>query len=184
MKNNFRRSQISELIEEGVTLSSVEELKEEATSYFFNVFKEGKLCRPTLQGLNFCRLSDEDNILLTAPFTVKEIKEAIFSCEGNKSHGPDGFNKSHGPEVSPFRLCFFLSYLTGSLPFKFLGLPIGANPRLSAMWNPIIDSMKGRLSTWKGRFISLGGRTLIHSVLNSIPLYYLSFFKVPKKGDC
>lgn len=76
------------------------------------------------------------------------------------------------------------SYLcceTGSIPFVFLGIPIGLNQRQQDVWLPIVRKMKRRLSTWKRRFLSKGGRiTLINSVLNYIPIYYLSFFKIQK----
>lgn len=29
---------------------------------------------------------------MTSPFSIEEVEEAIWSCEGNKSPGPDGFN--------------------------------------------------------------------------------------------
>lgn len=76
----------------------------------------------------------------------------------------------------------FLSCCIGSFPFKFLGLPVGANPRRCSTWEPIVDSLKKRLAAWKGRYLSIGGRiTLINSVLSSLPLYFFSFFKAPKK---
>ncbi|CAL0303504.1 unnamed protein product [Lupinus luteus] len=66
----------------------------------------------------------------------------------------------------------------GSIPFKFLGIPVGANPRRSSMWNPIIDSFKKKLSFWQQKLFSFGGRiTLLKSVLCSLPIYYFSFFK-------
>jgi hypothetical protein len=74
----------------------------------------------------------------------------------------------------------FLHCAVESIPFRFLGIPVGANPRRRATWIPIIESMKKRLSTWNGRILSIGGRvTLINSVLSSLPLYYFSFFKAP-----
>jgi len=45
-----------------------------------------------LEGLSFQQLSVADSEFLTAPFEEKEVKEAIWSCDGNKSPGPDGFN--------------------------------------------------------------------------------------------
>ncbi|CAJ2637312.1 unnamed protein product [Trifolium pratense] len=39
----------------------------------------------------------------------------------------------------------FLNCGVDSIPFRFLGIPVGANPRRKATWLPIIDSMKKRL---------------------------------------
>ncbi|KHN46938.1 Putative ribonuclease H protein, partial [Glycine soja] len=64
----------------------------------------------------------------------------------------------------------------------FLGVPVGANPRLRSTWQLIIDSIKARLNSWKSRQLSIGGRiTLINSVLASLPLFLFSFYKAPKK---
>ncbi|CAJ2642215.1 unnamed protein product [Trifolium pratense] len=68
-----------------------------------------------------------------------------------------------------------------SIPFKLLGIPVGANSRRQATWKPIIESMKKRLSSWIGRNLSIGGRvTLINSVLSSLPLYFFSFYKAAR----
>ncbi|PNX97198.1 cysteine-rich receptor-like protein kinase, partial [Trifolium pratense] len=75
----------------------------------------------------------------------------------------------------------FLLCKSESIPFKFLGLPVGANPRSLNTWKPVVESMTKRLSGWNGRHLSIGGRvTLINSVLSSLPLYFFSFFKAPK----
>lgn len=74
----------------------------------------------------------------------------------------------------------FLHCQSEAIPFKFHGLPVGANPRRRGTWNPVIEKVRSRLASWKGRNLSIGGRvTLINSVLNSLPLYYF-FFKAPK----
>jgi len=66
------------------------------------------------------------------------------------------------------------------IPFKYLGLEVGGNPRKSKFWEPVLNKLKDRLSVWKGRFLSLAGRVcLLKSVLTSIPLYYLSLYKAP-----
>lgn len=42
--------------------------------------------------------------------------------------------------------------------------------------------MKKTLSSWSGHHLSIGDRvTPISSVLSSMPLYFVSFYKVPKK---
>ncbi|XP_058776197.1 uncharacterized protein LOC131650508 [Vicia villosa] len=67
------------------------------------------------------------------------------------------------------------------VPFKFLGLPVGANHRRKETWEPVLSKLESRLSSWQGRHLSLGGKvTLINSVLNNIPIFWLSFFKTPK----
>ena len=53
---------------------------------------------------------------------------------------------------------------------------------LARNWKPVIDKVSSKLSTWKAKNLSLGGRvTLCKSVLGSIPLYFLSLFKAPVK---
>jgi hypothetical protein len=37
-------------------------------------------------------LTTDDNTLLLAPFEEEEVRDIIWSCDGNKSPGPDGFN--------------------------------------------------------------------------------------------
>ena len=47
-------------------------------------------------------------------------------------------------------------------------------------WRVIIDKFHNRLSKWKTRLLSSGGRlTLIKSVLGSLGIYFMSFFRVP-----
>jgi hypothetical protein len=76
----------------------------------------------------------------------------------------------------------FLNCRMGSLPFTYLGLPVGANPRVYTTWNPVISVIKRRLGAWGNKYVSLGGRiVLINSVLNSIPIFFLSYLKMPMK---
>jgi len=66
------------------------------------------------------------------------------------------------------------------LPFKYLDITIGGNPRRIALWDPIVDKIKSRLSRWKGRLLSLTGRMcLVKFVITALPLFYFSFFKAP-----
>ncbi|GKB99576.1 reverse transcriptase domain, reverse transcriptase zinc-binding domain protein [Tanacetum coccineum] len=66
----------------------------------------------------------------------------------------------------------------GEFPFTYLGLPIGENMRQVSTWNLVIDKFKKRLTEWKAKTMSLGGRlTLVKSVLGSLPLYYFSMFR-------
>ncbi|GAU20019.1 hypothetical protein TSUD_273540 [Trifolium subterraneum] len=68
----------------------------------------------------------------------------------------------------------------GCLPFLYLGLPIGGDSRRIQFWKPLLDKIHKRLSVWKCKNLSFGGRlVLLKSVLSSIPVYFLSFFKAP-----
>ncbi|XP_058766944.1 uncharacterized protein LOC131640567 [Vicia villosa] len=74
----------------------------------------------------------------------------------------------------------FLSCRIDNLPINFLGISIGCNPGLCSTWAPLITKLKSRLSNWKNRFLSMGGRiTLLKSVLSSISIFQLSFYQAP-----
>jgi hypothetical protein len=68
----------------------------------------------------------------------------------------------------------------GSIPFVYLGLPIGGDAKKLSFWKPVVDRIVARLSSWNNRFLSFGGRLiLLKYVLSSLPVYFLSFFKAP-----
>lgn len=79
------------------------------------------------------------------------------------------------------RFAVMLNCLTMEVPFVYLGMQVGANPRKIISWEPVLQRLRKRLATWKNRSLSFGGKLcLLRSVLTSIPLFYLSFFKMSK----
>jgi len=88
-----------------------------------------------------------------------------------------------GVNIAPSKLneaVTVLSCKVGKVPFMYLGLPIGGNPRRLSFLDPIVNRIKARLFGWNSRFLSFGGRlVLLKSVLTSLSVYALSFFKAP-----
>ncbi|GKA02292.1 RNA-directed DNA polymerase, eukaryota, reverse transcriptase zinc-binding domain protein [Tanacetum coccineum] len=65
-------------------------------------------------------------------------------------------------------------------PFNYLGVKVGANMSRISSWDDVVAKVSSRLSKWKIKTLSIGGRlTLLKSVLTSIPLYHMSIYKVP-----
>ncbi|KAJ9557412.1 hypothetical protein OSB04_012026 [Centaurea solstitialis] len=69
----------------------------------------------------------------------------------------------------------------GKLPFRYLGFPIGANMSIKENWKPLYEKFDKKLSSWKQKTLSKGGRlSLCKAVLGSLGVYILSLFKAPK----
>ncbi|GJY85864.1 RNA-directed DNA polymerase, eukaryota [Tanacetum coccineum] len=67
-------------------------------------------------------------------------------------------------------------------PFYYLGTKVGGSMSRVQAWQEIVEKVKSRLSNWKMKTLSIGGRlTLLKSVLGSIPVFHMSLFKVPSK---
>ena len=80
------------------------------------------------------------------------------------------------------RMCDILGCSSSRLPIKYLGIPLGANPKRVNTWRPIVNRVEKKLSAWKMKILSKAGRlVLIKSMLNSLPLYYLSLFKMSRE---
>ena len=47
-----------------------------------------------------------------------------------------------------------------------------------SFWKPVVDRIVACLSSWNNKFLSFGGRLiLLKSVMSSLSVYFLSFFK-------
>nr|GEV17392.1 putative ribonuclease H-like domain-containing protein [Tanacetum cinerariifolium] len=65
--------------------------------------------------------------------------------------------------------------------FRYLGVLVGACMSRKKAWDDIVTKLRSRLSKWKVKTLSIGGRlTLLKSVLGASPLYSMSIFKAPK----
>ncbi|GKC51585.1 RNA-directed DNA polymerase, eukaryota [Tanacetum coccineum] len=73
-----------------------------------------------------------------------------------------------------------LGCLVLKAPFTYLGSTVGGDMHRLLMWKDMVDRVKRRLSKWKMKMLSIGGRlTLVKSVLGSMPIFHMSLFKVP-----
>ena len=61
-------------------------------------------------------------------------------------------------------LASILQCRVGSLPMKYLGMPLGTSFKTASIWKPILEKMEKKLSGWKHLYLSKGGRlTLLKS---------------------
>ncbi|GJZ92004.1 RNA-directed DNA polymerase, eukaryota, reverse transcriptase zinc-binding domain protein [Tanacetum coccineum] len=68
------------------------------------------------------------------------------------------------------------------VPFSYLGSKVGCLMSRIQSWSEIVNNILTRLSKWKLKTLSIGGRlTLLKSILGSLPIYHMSLFKVPAK---
>ena len=76
----------------GSNLTKPDEIKTAAVKFYKNLFSEEFRSRPTIDNLDFNRLSPSQSDFLIAPFEIDEINRAVDSCNPSKAPGPDGFN--------------------------------------------------------------------------------------------
>jgi hypothetical protein len=69
----------------------------------------------------------------------------------------------------------------GHYPFRYLGIPMHHKKINNEDWKIIKEKFEKRLSCWKVKLLSYGGRlVLINSVLSSLAMFMMSFFEAPK----
>ncbi|GAU38071.1 hypothetical protein TSUD_318650 [Trifolium subterraneum] len=148
----------------------------------FTGYRVGEVDQVSISHLQFA----DDTLLLGVKSwaNVRALRAVLVLFEA-LSGLKVNFNKSMlvGVNIAESWLCEAASLLccrVGKIPFLYLGLPIGGDPRRLSFWEPVLARLKNRLIGWKSRFLSFGGRlTLLKSVLTSLPVYALSFFKAP-----
>ncbi|XP_023729370.1 uncharacterized protein LOC111877058 [Lactuca sativa] len=130
-----------------------------------------------------------DDALFIGEWSEQNIKNLarVLRCFHVSSGLKVNFNKSnvygigaHTTEVA----CWArpLGSDPSTLPFNYLGVPVGGNMKLKKHWKPMVDRFHGKLSIWKAKSLSFGGRlTLIKSVMGNLSEYFLSLFVAPER---
>ncbi|WVZ70176.1 hypothetical protein U9M48_018862 [Paspalum notatum var. saurae] len=94
-------------------------------------------------------------------------KSELF-CFGQAKQEEEEYSKLFGCKLDSF-------------PFRYLGIPMHFRKLGNRDWKSVLERFEKRLSGWKGKLLSVGGRlVLINSVLSSLPMFMLSFFEVPR----
>ena len=59
-------------------------------------------------------------------------------------------------------------------------MPLGSSFKALGVWNPIIEKVERWSAGWKKLYLSKEGRlTFLKSTLSSLPMYFMSLFKIP-----
>nr|GEW89872.1 hypothetical protein [Tanacetum cinerariifolium] len=86
----------------------------------------------------------------------------------------------HSDEVET--VARYIGCATFVAPFSHLKIKVGGRMERINSWDDVVSKVTSRLSKWKLKTLSIGGRlTLIKLELTSIPLYQMFSFKVPIK---
>ncbi|XP_057733852.1 uncharacterized protein LOC130949032 [Arachis stenosperma] len=145
---------------------------------------------PLLVGRDKIELSHlqfaDDTILFCPPEeeTIRNYKR-LLRCFEMMSGLSINFEKSNLIPVNCSQewvshMCQILGCQETALPVRYLGISLGANPRLVKTWKPVIEKVEEKLNLWKAKVLSKAGKlVLIKSVINSLPIYYLSLYKMP-----
>jgi hypothetical protein len=69
----------------------------------------------------------------------------------------------------------------GTLPFRYLGIPMHHRKLRNLDWKEVEEMFQRKLSGWKGKMLSVGGRlVLINSIFSNLSMFRLSFFEGPR----
>ncbi|XP_060200869.1 uncharacterized protein LOC132629158 [Lycium barbarum] len=69
----------------------------------------------------------------------------------------------------------------GSMPLRYLGVPLSTKRVSIAQCQPLLDKMLSRVKSWTTKLLSCAGSLLIKSVLFCIQVFWAQVFVLPKK---
>ncbi|KAL0399727.1 UNVERIFIED_CONTAM: putative mitochondrial protein [Sesamum radiatum] len=125
--------------------------------------------------LIFCRASPENT---RAVLDVLEVYRRASGQEINFSKSSVAFSKNTGEEICA-RIVTALSVRRENKMELYLGLPSKVARTKKALFSTIRDNIWKRMSGWNAKLLSQAGReVLIKSVLQAIPTYAMSCFRL------
>ncbi|KAJ9551779.1 LOW QUALITY PROTEIN: hypothetical protein OSB04_015824 [Centaurea solstitialis] len=139
------------------------------------------------QGDPLSSLHYADDALFLGEWSKRNLRNIlkILQCFYRASGLRVNWRKSaiHGigvPSIEINEVANSLGCKVGNLPFTYLGIPIGDRMKKKRAWKTLFDKFRNKLSNWKAKILSSGGRlTLCKTVLGSLGTYLFSLFKAP-----
>uniref|UniRef100_A0A251U4I0 Putative RNA-directed DNA polymerase, eukaryota, Reverse transcriptase zinc-binding domain protein n=1 Tax=Helianthus annuus TaxID=4232 RepID=A0A251U4I0_HELAN len=89
---NTSSNRINGVFKDGVWETNPTVVKQHFFDFYESLFKEPMLMRPPIECPNLSVLTEEEAEVLVRPFSAREIKDAVWDCDGDRAPGPDGFN--------------------------------------------------------------------------------------------
>ncbi|XP_075096129.1 uncharacterized protein LOC142174237 [Nicotiana tabacum] len=121
--------------------------------------------------LSFCGVDRNQVLYLNLTLLIFEALSCLYINMLKSVIYP--VNEVHNME----ELAGILGCTIGTLPTTYKGLPLrgGGKFKSEAIWNGVTEKFEKRLASWQLQYISMGGKlTLINSVLDSNPTYYVT----------
>jgi len=81
---------VSCFLVDGVLIKGVDNVRMAVFSHFSTHFQSRTMERPSMEALHFPSLSYREGTGLVKPFSVEEVKAAVWDCDNYKCSGPDG----------------------------------------------------------------------------------------------
>jgi hypothetical protein len=137
VKMRAKSNSITALKVDGEWVETPSLVKEVVFSYFEEHVSSIPRVRPKIEGVDFPRLSDLENLELTSTFSLEEIEEVVRCSDGNKSPGPDGFNFAFVKKFwdmlkGDIRIMFDQFHGNSCLPKSFLSYFVTLIPKVSS----------------------------------------------------
>ena len=162
----------------------------EAFSRSLSVAAQGQCFKyhPKCEEVKLTHVCFADDIFLFSSGTSSSVQ--VIMDELNK------FERYSGLQVNKQKSVVFLSgvngevrndilnitgFSMGSLPLKYLGVPLISTRLSHCDCQPLIDKLLARIQAWTSRSLSFAGRLqLLNSVLYNIQMYWCSMFIISK----
>jgi len=166
MSNKHRRNSLQLIHVDGVLVDGVQNIQAAVLNHFSNHHRVTNVDRPRVNGLNFRKLTYAQAGTLVRPFSLEEVKQAVWDCDSFKSPGPDGINvgfiKDFWPELKDDFMRFLVEFHRNGKLTK------GVNSTFIALI-PKVDSPQ-RLAGCMYKVLAKVLANMLRSILNFVVL--------------